>query len=88
MSVQSVDYMTLPLAEFTVRDLTDAIGVEAAATLLGTSRRAIYTTRNTNRIGIDRTMKLIQAIQANEQEFRMRLTVTRNLKSARQAAAA
>lgn len=86
MNAQSVDYMTLPLADFTVRDLTDALGVENAATLLNTSRRAIYTTRNTNRIGIDRTMKLIKAIQENEQECRTRLTVTRNLKRARAAA--
>lgn len=88
MDSQSVDYMTLPLADFTVRDLTDALGVEVAATLLNTSRRAIYTTRNTNRIGVDRIMKMIEAIRANEQECRTRLTVTRNLKAQRTETAA
>lgn len=83
MGTPSIDYMLLPLDKFTVRDLTDALGVEASATLLNTSRRSIYTTRNTNRIGAGRVMKLIQAIQANEQECRMRLSVTRSLKATR-----
>lgn len=88
MTSQFVDYMTLPLADFTVRDLTDALGVEAAATLLNTSRRSIYTTRNTNRIGVNRILKMIEAIRENEQECRTRLTVTRNLKAQRAETAA
>ena len=80
---QSVDYRTLPLDRFTVRDLTDALGVDASAKLLDTSRRAIYTTRNTNRISVERILKMIDAIKADEHTCRMRLVITRNLKAAR-----
>lgn len=87
MSVDK-DYMTLPLEQFTVRDMTDALGVLASANLLGTTRRAIYTTRNTNKIGTDRALQLINEIRKNEAECRTRLVVTRNMRAARAAAAA
>lgn len=85
MTSQSVDYMTYPIEHFTVRDLTDALGIKRAAELLNTSARAIYTTRNTNRLGYDRIVKLREAVLADEATARQRLTYMARLRRERTA---
>ena len=82
------DFYTLPLDLFSVTDLTDAIGIERAATILGTSSRAIYTVRNTNEMGLERVAKLQAAITKDETAARARLVRMRNLQSIRRAARA
>jgi hypothetical protein len=79
------DYYTLPLDLFSVTDLTDALGIERAAALLGTSSRAIYTVRNTNEMGLERVGKLQAAIREDETGHRARLVQMRNLQSIRSA---
>jgi hypothetical protein len=79
------DYYTLPLDLFSVTDLTDALGIDRAAKLLGTSARAIYTVRNTNEMGLDRVGKLQAAIGEDEPGARARLVRMRNLQSIRRA---
>jgi len=84
MSVkQPVDYRRLPLELFTVKDLTDAIGVARSAEILKTSDRAIYTVRNTNTLSEDRALQLIREIKTDEDAFRTRLVIKRNLQKAR-----
>jgi hypothetical protein len=85
MEHKTVDYMTLPLEQFTVTDLTDAIGVAESATLLNTSKRAVYTIRNTNVLHVDRVLQLINAVRAKEPELRARLSVMRNMQRERKA---
>lgn len=82
------DYYTLPLDLFSVTDLTDALGVERSADILGTSCRAIYTVRNTNEMGLERVAKLQAAIAQDETGARRRLVQMRNLQSIREAARA
>jgi hypothetical protein len=82
------DYYTLPLDLFSVTDLTDALGIEAAAKILGTSCRAIYTVRNTNEMGLERVAKLQEAIKRDETQARRRLVQMRNLQTIRQTARA
>jgi hypothetical protein len=79
------DYYTLPLDLFSVTDLTDALGIERAAGVLGTSCRAIYTVRNTNEMGQERVVKLQAAIGQDEPGARARLVRMRNLQSIRRA---
>jgi len=79
------DYYTLPLDLFSVTDLTDALGIERAAKLLGTSSRAIYTVRNTNEMGLERVALLQAAIRMDETGARARLVQMRNLQSIRRA---
>ena len=79
------DYYTLPLDLFSVADLTDALGIERAAAILGTSSRAIYTVRNTNEMGLERVAKLQAAIQKDEAAARRRLVQMRNLQAIRRA---
>lgn len=79
------DYYVLPLDLFSVTDLTDAIGIERAAELLGTSSRAIYTVRNTNEMGLERVAKLQAEIKLDEEAARKRLVQMRNLQSIRRA---
>jgi len=81
------DYSTLPLEEWTVTDLTDALTVVKSAEILKTSLRAIYTIRNTNVLHVERTMRLIDAVRANEEHHRRQLTVIRNAQFNRAAAA-
>jgi len=85
MEQKNTDYMTLPLEQFTVTDLTDAIGVVKSAELLSTSRRAIYTIRNTNVLHVDRVLLLINEMRKDEQTLRQRLVVMRNMQAERQA---
>jgi hypothetical protein len=81
--VQPVDYQTLPLELFTVKDLTDALGVPLSAELFNTSMRAIYTIRNTNVLSEHRVLKLIQEIKKDEQSYRQRLMIKRNMQKTR-----
>lgn len=83
--LKPVDFQTLPLELFSVTDLTDALGVKESAELLDTSRRAIYTIRNTNVLSAERVKKLIDAVQANEAECRQKLVIMRNMKQNRAA---
>lgn len=85
MEQKNTDYMTLPLEQFTVTDLTDAIGVVKAAGLLDTSRRAIYTIRNTNVLSVDRVLLLINEMRKDETALRQRLVVMRNMQAQRHA---
>lgn len=85
MEHKNTDYMTLPLEKFTVTDLTDAIGVVKSAALLNTSRRAIYTIRNTNVLSVDRVLLLIEEVRKTEADMRQRLVVMRNMQSERKA---
>lgn len=66
-------YRKLPVDQFTITELTDALGVEVSAALLGTSRRAVYTVRNTNVLGIERHRTLIEAVKSDEAKCRERL---------------
>lgn len=81
--MQPVDYKTLDLELFTVSDLTDALGVENAAGILGTTRRAIYTIRCTNTISEHRAMALIDAIRQDEAHYRATLVIKRNSQKTR-----
>lgn len=80
---QPVDYLTIPLELFTVTDLTDALGVERAAELFDTSKRAIYTVRNTNVLSQERVLMLINAIKTNEAHYRQCLVIKRNMQLVR-----
>jgi hypothetical protein len=73
--IKPVDYETKPVDTFTIAELTDALSVEASAELLSTSRRAIYTVRNTNVVSYERLMKLIKAVKADEATCRRRLVI-------------
>ncbi len=77
MPDNTVDYMTRPLELLTVSELTDAVGIKRSAELLGVSQRVVYTIRNTNRVGVERQMALINEIRKDENTCRMRLTITR-----------
>ena len=77
-----IDYMTLPLERFTIRDLTDAIGIAESSILLATTPRAIYTQRNTGKISVERMQKLIAQVRNNEQHYRERLAIKRNMQAA------
>ena len=79
---QPEDYFTKPLELFTVKDLTDALGIKESTSLLSVSARAIYTVRNTNQLGYERVRKLIEAVQANEDTCRKRLVILRNKQQA------
>ena len=86
--LRDIDYASVPLEEFTIAELTDALGVEASAALLETSARAIYTIRNTNVLSAARVMKLIAAVRANESDCRYKLGIMKKMHDARQAARA
>lgn len=73
------DYQTLPLELFSVADLTDALGIEKSAELFKTTKRAIYTVRNTNVLSPDRASVLIEEIRKNETRCRQSLMQKRNL---------
>ena len=72
------EYATLPLEEWTITDLTDALTVPKSVELLQTTPRAIYTMRNTNVMHPDRIMLLIDAVRDDEPKCRQRLVVKRN----------
>ena len=74
----AADYLTLAVELFTIKDLTDALTVEVAANLLGLTKRAIYTVRNTNVLHPDRISALVSAVKLDEKRCRQRLVVTRN----------
>lgn len=82
------DYLSLPLTEFTVRDLTDALTVAKSAELIKSTPRGIYTMRNTGRMGRNRMLALIEAVRANEAELREQLVVVRRMRETRQPKAA
>ena len=82
-AVQPVDYLTLPLELFTVKDLTDAIGVSRAAEIFNTSDRAIYTVRNTNVLSEQRVLLLINEIKRDEVNYRQKLVIKRNMQKTR-----
>lgn len=84
----ATDFLDLPLMQFTVKDLTDALTVAKSAELLNTSNRAIYTMRNTGRMGRGRMLTLIEAVRANEQQLREQLVVVRRMRETRQVKAA
>lgn len=79
-------YFDLPLELFSVADLTDALGIPAAAALLGTSCRSLYTVRNTNEMGPERLGKLQDAVRKHEKTARARLVQRRNMQQLRRAA--
>ena len=76
-------YLKLPLDSFTIKDLTDALGVAVAAKKLGTTARAIYTVRNTNNVSVERFMQLVSAVREDEAACRRRLVILRNMQKAR-----
>lgn len=82
-TTQPVDYKQLPLELFTVKDLTDALGVVASAKVFNTSVRAIYTIRNTNVLSEERALLLIAEIQKDEERYRQRLMIKRNMQKTR-----
>lgn len=79
------DYATLPLELWTVTDLTDALSVETSAKLLRTTKRAVYTIRNTNVMSLPRTLALIEAVRSDEERYRRQLIVMRNAQHTRAA---
>lgn len=84
-AAQPVDYSTHPIDAFTLRELTDALGVEMSAKVLSTSRRAIYTIRNTNTVSLERLLTLIEAVKVDEAESRRRLILRQRLRADRAA---
>lgn len=72
------DYFNLPLELWSVRDLTDALGLTKSAALLSTSLRTIYTTRNKSILSAARLSKLIDAVRADEMACRGQLVAIRN----------
>lgn len=82
-AVQPVEYQTMPLELFTVKDLTDALGVSKAAEIFNTSNRAIYTVRNTNVLSENRVLMLINEIKKDEAGYRQRLMIKRSLQKTR-----
>lgn len=81
------DYFTLPLELWSVRDLSDALGIDSAAKLLNTSRRVLYTTRNKSIISPKRLNTLIEAVRADETTYRANLVALRNRDANRVATA-
>lgn len=81
--VEPAEYQTLALELFRVADLTDALGIERAAQLLHTTKRAIYTVRNTNVMSSERAAILINEIRKDEAKCRGRLVQKRNLQLVR-----
>lgn len=82
-NIEPLDYQTLPLELFTITDLSDALGVPETAKLLETSRRAIYTIRNTNVLAFERQKKLIDAIRKDEANYRSKLVTIRSAQKTR-----
>lgn len=78
-------YLKLRLMEWSVKDLTDALTPAKSAVIINTSLRAIYTMRNTGIMGRERRDMLVDAVKANEQEFREQLVVMRRMGEARAA---
>lgn len=70
-------YRTAPLEEWTVADLTDALGLTESADVLNASMRTIYTIRHTGKVSIARQSALMAAVRANESAFRDRLVLIR-----------
>lgn len=66
-------YHDAPIEKMTIAELTDALGIDRAAELLNTSRRAIYTVRNTNVLSIARHMLLIEEVKRDAVACRRRL---------------
>lgn len=80
---EPLDFATCPLEQLSVKDLTDALGIDVSAQLLNTTARAIYTVRNTSALSTERMLKLIAAVRNDEQECRRRLVVMRRLQAER-----
>lgn len=82
-------YLTTPLEEMTVTELTDALGLAESAALLDVSARSIYAVRCSNYLGVERIRRLIAAIRKDEAACRERLAVksTQRAIRARQNAA-
>lgn len=78
-------YRTAPLSDFTITDLTDALGVARSVEILNTSARSIYTVRHTDKVGLDRQLKLIRAVEQDEAACRERLVVLRTRQHATRA---
>jgi hypothetical protein len=76
-ALKPADYLTLPLALFTITDLTDALGIDRAAEVLGCNRRYIYTVRNSNALANARVAQLIDAAAQDEAACRQRLVIQR-----------
>lgn len=83
IAVQPAEYLTRPLELFTVKDLTDALGVERSAEIFNTSLRAIYTIRNTNVLSERRFMSLVNEIKKDEAGYRQRLVIKRSMQKTR-----
>lgn len=78
------DFVALPLELFRAKDLTDALGVDRAAEILNTTKRSIYTIRNTNVLSETRVQTLQMEIRRNEKECRKRLIMHRFKRQERQ----
>lgn len=72
---ESIDYRNTPVSQWSIRLLTDALTIDAAASLLGTSRRSVYTVRNTNVLSIERRQQLISAVALKHRECIDRLAL-------------
>lgn len=83
--LQPSEYMTQPLELWSVVDLTDALGIAESAVVLGTSARVVYTVRNTGALSVNRVRKLIGAVRQDEEEYRQKLVIARNLQKQRAA---
>lgn len=68
-------YHDAPIEKMTIAELTDALGIDRAAGLLNTSRRAIYTVRNTNVLSLARHMMLIEEVKRDSDACRRRLVL-------------
>lgn len=71
------DFVAMPLDLFRAKDLTDALGVERAAAILNTTKRSIYTIRNTNVMSDERVERLREEIRKDEKACRKRLIMYR-----------
>lgn len=64
------DYMSIPVEDLSIAEMTDAIGVPKIAEILGTSARVIYSIRHTNRCGVERYMQILKAFKDDESAHR------------------
>ncbi len=71
--VDPAEFLTKPLELWTVRDLTDALGYQLSATVVGTSKAGIAQMRHRRSATNERLQRLRDAVAANEDGYRKAL---------------
>lgn len=84
--VDPAEFLTKPLELWTVRDLTDALGYQLAAAVVGTSKAGIAQMRHRRSATSERLQRLRDAVAANEDDYRKALVSCLTNRKARQRA--